>query len=192
MQVFRRLAVPWALVAAAVAAPWVAMPEAHALTLSTCLPVSADAAEGCRTTDSTTGNGWIINTVTGEFGGGTIHGIDLKSKLWWTGKLDSPSAFHFATAVSTFFGYPNYEGSVGPLFVFSELEEASRSYTIEQGSGPEAQLFDALKIQSLTYAYAVPADSNPAIPEVPGPVPLLGAAAAFSYSRKLRTRIKAR
>jgi hypothetical protein len=191
--VFRRFAVPWALAAGAVAAPWVAMPQAHALTLSPCLPVSADAADGCRITDSTTGNGWIINTVTGEFGGGGIRGIDLKSMPWWSGTFrDSTIAEQFATAVSTFFGYPNYEGSIGPLFAASEIGNVSRNATIEQGSGPDAQLFDVIRFDSFTYAYAVPSNSNPAVPEVPGPVPLLGAAAAFGYSRKLRNRIKAR
>lgn len=33
--------------------------------------------------------------------------------------------------------------------------------------------------------------SDPVIEAVPGPLPILGAAAAFGYSRKLRKRIKA-
>jgi len=108
---------------------------------------------------------------------------------WW----GSPDlAYSFASAVSTSLGYPNggylgplfgqdtyFEGAVGTYFVRTS---ALSNFTSAVSNG--AFILDYPSV----YAQATQVSSPPAA-DVPGPLPALGAAAAFGYSRKLRTRL---
>jgi len=79
-------------------------------------------------------------------------------------------------AVSAFFGYSRYIDPVFDEFSYLELFYTNNGNT-QYASWPTGD-------PSLLWAQATPV--HPA----PGPLPLLGAAAAFGFSRKLRKRIK--
>jgi len=126
---------------------------------------------------------------------------------WWQDPAGLTSAL-FAQAVGNALGYPNltYPGSssggngggspgpVGPFFTYSTPGIS--------GSGQ-----NLVRSINAAYAYGSPASVSVGNPTgftsndtlwfaqaelaVPGPLPALGAAAAFGFSRKLRNRIKA-
>jgi hypothetical protein len=96
---------------------------------------------------------------------------------WWG---SSSLASQFATAVGSSFGFPNPSGR-GPYFAYEAFSTAVRAWQYNQSG----QVAFAGTAQSLERSWAQ-ATSVP----VPGPLPLLGAGAAFGFSRKLRKPIK--
>jgi hypothetical protein len=104
---------------------------------------------------------------------------------WWGSQS---LAQQFAGAVAGNLGFPN--GTVGPLFGYTLFEfvfgasvaSCARfqggSSTCSNSSGSSSQTW------AQATAYTPPAAS------VPGPLPALGAGAAFGFSRKVRKRIK--
>jgi hypothetical protein len=124
---------------------------------------------------------WDVTTVTGAFGNGTnVGGVNLTTAPWWE---DQNKAIAFTDAVGAQLGYPNLLGLTGPFFgyrlgVKDEVLFSSQSINGDILVGNQA----STSIQvSRTWATAT---------RVPGPLPILGAAAAFGFSRKLRKRIK--
>ena len=108
---------------------------------------------------------------------------------WW-GNEDLAS--QFTGLVSTYFGTPNNSGFAGPYFAF-ETYFSNGLYVTAQTMTP-SYLFPNGKTGvnptvSVVWAQAtlIPATSAA---NVPGPLPALGLAAAFGFSRKLRKRIK--
>ena len=124
-------------------------------------------------------------------------------KMPWWGEVGSSTIF--AEAVGTAFGYPNltypgpggngdgFPGPVGPFFTYSTPGIS--------GSGE-----NLVRSINAGYVYGSPYSASAGNPTgfnsndtlwfaeaelaVPGPLPALGAAAAFGFSRKLRKRIK--
>jgi hypothetical protein len=79
-----------------------------------------------------------------------------------------------------FFGqYKYFKGAIG-------VDLAVTPVFADYSAKVENYVFDLYS--ALVYAQATQVSSPPAA-DVPGPLPALGAAAAFGYSRKLRTRI---
>lgn len=132
------------------------------------------------------GQQWDVTTFTGSAIANTTK-FNTAVMPWW-GQQQTARAF--ATAVGTGLGTPNLVGGtpMGPLFGFAPYSNGGVNYingvfSINGGwfgpiNNPESDI--------RTYAQA----SLVATP-VPGPLPALGAAAAFGYSRTLRKRIKA-
>lgn len=104
--------------------------------------------------------------------------------------LGSQSPFLLDPNLGPLFAWETREGLVGldvfcidaPCFELEGVANAATSFPIGNG------LFSPNERNSYPWATAtlVPSTSN-----VPGPLPLFGAAAAFGFSRKLRVRIKA-
>jgi hypothetical protein len=188
-----------AVVATAAIVPLLAPPPAQAL-----VQVSVD------------GRLWNVSTVTGEFRGAAqpiVGGVDLTNNNaglfnagapWWA---NESLANKFAFAVRDMLGAPNerilavrddgvrISETFGPLFAFTATELQPGAVVLGRAWLPDvpatgtllpltpatrAAGFNDRTVVENTYATAT---------EVPGPLPILGAAAAFGYSRKLRKRI---
>ena len=92
-------------------------------------------------------------------------------------------------------------GSTGVLVLSTSYSEGSQisgsgiiiGRTLSSlGLGSTSGLLKTYTIGSdFIQVWAGPAGGHGGVPVVPGPLPLLGAAAAFAYSRKLRSRVRA-
>ena len=113
---------------------------------------------------------------------------------WWGG--DGTLASQFASAVRSSFSTPNSFDqentfSAGPLFAYAGSTEASfYAYTL---SSTNPGVNDIIFSSMTNYIYSSPmtyAQATLYTPPAPGPLPVLGAGAAFGFSRKLRKRIQ--
>jgi hypothetical protein len=98
----------------------------------------------------------------------------------WFG--NSSLAQQFAAALGTGLGLPNSFGNAGPMFAYSANSSYAGVWVYVSTSAANAVPTSSV---NLTYAVASQAPST----AVPGPLPLFGAAAAFGWSRRLRSRI---
>jgi hypothetical protein len=154
------------------------------------------------------GQDWDVTTFTGSYN-------DHKSKFaqtsapggvmpWWG---DSSLATQFSNALGYSLGTPNSvetlsAGSptnmnVGPYFAYNSIVDkitfllTDTAATYHPNTSP--LIFSVDLNSSVTWAQVAPKGTPPGDPKistVPGPVPVIGAFAAFGYSRKLRKRIK--
>ena len=101
---------------------------------------------------------------------------------WWEGNTTN-TVDPFVTAVGSLLGEPNtiFGDTFGPIFakevVFGRYYGYNGNNQIQDYGRPSSE--------SRVWAQVAPASSA----AVPGPLPALGAAAAFGFSRKLRKRI---
>lgn len=158
------------LLASAAAVPLLATPAAHAFS-------------GCTTPACTTvnvnGQDWEIRLTYGSWGSaGVINGIDLQTQPWFGDNLLTQT---FLYQVGSDLGTPNGGGppQAGPFFAYA-LDTFNEPFVLFL-RGTSMNLWQPGATDPFYYAYATP---------VPAPVPFLGAAAAFGYSRKLRKRIQ--
>jgi hypothetical protein len=133
-----------------------------------------------------------VTTFTGSYNANASN-FDLPANggvmPWWG---NTALASDFATQVSSFFGYPNGPGigcatSCGPFFGYaanlgSFPNHFSKAYA-RTAEGPVNDVVAQPQTASFTWAQVSPVTT-------PGPLPLLGAAAACGFSRRLRTRIQ--
>ena len=102
---------------------------------------------------------------------------------WWEGNTTN-TVDPFVTAVGSLLGEPNtiFGDTFGPIFA-----KDGYVYGRYYGYNGNNQIQDYLRSgsESRVWAQVAPASSA----AVPGPLPALGAAAAFGFSRKLRKRI---
>ena len=142
------------------------------------LTISAGSAQALVTVNIS-GTDYSVDTFTGKYDDNTDK---FNATLMpWFG--DQALADQFAVAVGNAFGKPNPPnfGGDGPVFAWFINEfDVSGQYLDFQDI---PVLVGVDKTQTFTYAY-VPAA------EVPGPLPIFGAAAAFGMSRRLRRRIR--
>lgn len=137
------------------------------------------------------GEPWDVQTVTGSFGDGTnVDGFNLTDPAnapWWE---DEDRAFRFAEAVGAGLGlqtrsFDEVEEESGPFFASSIFPGREKGFdtvlscAFFPSSGPNC-FVPTTPNEQVVYARAT---------LVPGPLPVLGVAAAFSYSRKLKKRI---
>ena len=148
------------------------------------------------------GQNYNVTTFTGSYN-------DNKSKFaqetsggempWWG---DSSLATQFSNALGYSLGAPNSietlsAGSqtninVGPYFAYNsivdkitfQLTDTAATY---HPNPPSPLIFSVDLNSSVTWAHVAPKSGTST---VPGPVPAIGAFAAFGFSRKLRKRIK--
>ena len=136
---------------------------------------------------------WDVTTFTGSYNDNESR-FNLGEMPWWG---NESLASLFADAVGSSLGAPNglhaTLRSWGPKFSFAACDATCGylgQYSVELTSGSpvvtinlEPKGLESNGGRPLTWARAT---SH----AVPGPLPALGAAAAFGYSRKLRKRIK--
>ena len=131
---------------------------------------------------------WNVTTFTGAYSN-NIGKFNTPSNggvmPWWTGPGGSIStAKAFATAVGFSLGKPNYSGVYGPLFGYRPQGTMLNSVAFSACAFDACEAsFNADNSNTIVWAQAD-------LVATPGPLPLLGAAAAFGFSRKLRMRIK--
>ena len=104
---------------------------------------------------------------------------------WW-GNVSL--ALAFANAVGDYFGTLNVQPvggpEGGPYFAYQKIEPLDVAFWDPSDAPAGVDLASAQPFKTYTFAQASPVNSA-----VPGPLPLMGAAAAFGWSRKLRRRL---
>jgi hypothetical protein len=143
------------------------------------------------------GQDWDVTTFTGSYNDNEAK-FNVGEMPWWG---NESLASLFAGAVGSSLGAPNglhaTLRSWGPKFSFSACDTTCgylAQYSVELTSGSpvvtlhlEPKGLESNGGRPLTWAQATPYTSPAA---APGPLPALGAAAGFGFSRKLRKRIK--
>jgi len=142
------------------------------------------------------GTNWDVSTIDSTFDESKPL---LEAQPWFVG---SPSgdlniARDFAINVGEAFGQPNsFGGQVGPFFVWDDTGGFIKAQAVNSldPSNPCPPATDRCSFglgqtgQVLrTYAVATRSEQSS---DVPGPLPIFGAAAAYGYSRRLRKRIE--
>jgi hypothetical protein len=150
-----------------------------------------------------------VTTFTGTYNANTSKFAQTSAPggmmPWWG---DSSLATQFSNAVEYSLGAPNsittlsagspMNMNVGPYFAYNsivdqitfQLSDTAATY---HPNPPSPLIFSVDVNTSVTWAQVAPKGtplSDPKISTVPGPVPAIGAFAAFGFSRKLRKRIK--
>jgi hypothetical protein len=101
---------------------------------------------------------------------------------WWGPET---LAEQFRTQVGSGLGFPNFDATHGPLFAWSVRLDNGNINACFVLSSNDSGCGQAATNDVRTYAQAAQVSAS-----VPGPLPALGAAAAFGFSRKLRKLIK--
>jgi len=104
--------------------------------------------------------------------------------------LDNGLAYDFALAVYNQLGtnsYPPFPGSGGPLFAYAV--DGSSVFAVFQDANDLAIQNEIQVSLSQIYNFAY-LKSTPPTSSAPGPLPLMGVAASFHWSRTLRRRIR--
>jgi len=129
-----------------------------------------------------------VTTFTGSYYANQYL-FNINNMPWWG---SNSLADIFVTALGLQAGLPNPAGNSGPPTTgyfgpyFAVNNRVDVLYTNGSGVGVFGGTENPSQAQN-TYAVLSPI---PSPPSVPGPLPLLGAGAAFGFSRKLRKRIK--
>jgi len=140
------------------------------------------------------GISWDVSTINSTFDGSKPL---LQAQPWF---VSSPSgdlsiARDFAIKVGEALGLPNSPG-IGPFFVWDDTggfikAQAVNSLSPSNPCPPATDRcsFGLGQTGQVLRTYAVATLSEGQINEIPGPLPIFGAAAAFQVSRRLRQRI---
>lgn len=126
------------------------------------------------------GQQWNVTTFTGTYSANTSKFATSANggvMPWWQNQTLADT---FATTVGSGLGYPNLFGGAGPFFAYQVATNVSASF-IDTLGNPGS--LTSTPGTTRTWAQATPFSA-------PGPLPALGIAAAFGFSRKLRKRIK--
>jgi hypothetical protein len=147
---------------------------------------------------------WDVTTVMGTY---KNLAAQLRTMPWW---LQTNLAGEFSNKVGAAFGSPNSfpsgtnppsftDQNRGPYFAFTDdFDEGngplspltfSDAYWWSNGGNVGSNPASTTISASLNRTWAVAVLNNNNNTPVPGPLPIFGAAAAFGFSRKLRTRI---
>ena len=164
---------------------------AQALTACASVTTTLTAAQSCTIDDG--GTTYSISLQTGTFPN-AFPSPSTTTMFWWGDAIKAGSA---ASAVGGAFGFPNpiYSNPTGPLFAYAihgppPISIISRGIWTYGGMGYNIELATSPSTtQTWATSYSQPAPAGPAA-SVPGPLPVLGVAAAFGFSRKLRKRTK--
>lgn len=150
--------------------------SAPILTAATLL--SSNPAHAISTTVTIDGFNYTITTFTGSYDA-TL--FTTNKMPWWSNPQNVDT---FITAVGTRLGFPNYNGFGGPFFATSVSGTDITSRYLVQTTGA---ISNNTTPTFVSYTYAI-LENDPT--PVPGPLPVFGALAAFSWSRKLRSKLK--
>ena len=140
------------------------------------------------------GLNYDVTTFTGSYNA-NVGRFTLTDMPWWgSGDL----ANQFAAAVGSSSSLPSMSSTYGPFFIFASgtydgcLSSCEYvKYYIPSGAGVSGPgNWPADRSADSYFATATLASTSSATASVPGPLPILGVAAAFGFSRQLRKRIK--
>ncbi len=152
-----------------------------------CLALSATPASAIQVVVS--GATYEVTTFTDSYDNASSRFTTTEMPWWGNQTL----AQNFRDAVGTSLGHPNAGGFLGPLFSYQTSGDPGRCFTtlcvvsaIQYIGGTDDSNFE---FSSDSRAFAIATVVPPASNAVPGPLPLFGAAAAFGWSRRLRSRI---
>ena len=135
------------------------------------------------------GQDWDVTTFTGAYNDNTAKFQTAANggvMPWWGSES---LAGEFATTVSNSLGFPNLDGASSSFFGWDVADNSYVGLKRLANYPPNAPYLESsiwVFPSSAVWAQATPASPS----SVPGPLPALGAAAAFGFSRKLRKRIK--
>jgi len=138
---------------------------------------------------------WEVTTFTGSYASSSSKFETAANggvMPWWG---SSTNAQAFATAVGSGLGLPNFS-AYGPFFGFAPPSGSAtllpgNAFSFDPHNGPTLfRIQNVTTVRTWAQATLVPA-GGPANADVPGPLPALGLAVAFGFSRQLRKRIKA-
>ena len=137
------------------------------------------------------GQNWNVTTFTGSYNANTSKfntAANGGMMPWWGSSIELTSSF--AVAVGSSLGTQTIGSNTkGPLFAYTFVGNSLRTRTTEPPNFDQTFLATNVPLENrdISYLWA----QAELVPPVPGPIPALGAAAAFGFSRKLRQRIKA-
>lgn len=109
----------------------------------------------------------------------------LQAQVWWG---DASKAQEFADTLADQLGLPNYNSDWGPLFGFEE----SRGVIPNAFVWKHPDNFSSQTLGDYTGTWALASPISPPQTKVPAPLPVLGAATAFSGSRRIRKALRQR
>ena len=137
---------------------------------------------------------WEVTTFTGTYNDNVSKFNTLENggeMPWWVGAISTPtSAISFSKALAAQHGIYNWQfaayrdpcaGFCNPPIVVFRVNNGDSAFT-----GSNGPMGNGTWNLWATARLSVPAPSSA---NVPGPLPILGLAAAFGFSRKLRKRI---
>jgi hypothetical protein len=107
---------------------------------------------------------------------------------WWGNGSLANSFAAAAFARRNDFGFPNSGTLLGPFFAFSSTSGSDGTLVDNFTYATGSDYVSAMVSRASSRAYAQATLLPPSA--VPGPMPVLGAAAAYGLSRKLRQRIR--
>ncbi len=139
------------------------------------------AGEASAIVVNVSGVNYDVITFTGNYDSNAVKFNSTDMPWWGNGTV----ANAFATAVGTQLGLPNTPGQQGPYFAFSSSAQTVNNQVYFNNLGVVG--FGQPTSQAAVYAILV--SQSPSSSSVPSPLPLFGAAAAFGWSRRLRSRI---
>jgi hypothetical protein len=125
------------------------------------------------------GNSYNVTTFTGAYNDYSSNFTVEKMPWFGGGGLPNGLAIQFVNAVGCSLGCTQTILNRGPYFAYDTNVNWWAKTSSGNTQGATATVNDS-------NTWAILADAPP----VPGPLPTLGAAAAFGFSRKLRKRIK--
>lgn len=132
------------------------------------------------------GNSYDVTTFVGSYSSDSAK-FNITDMPWWG---NATTAADFSTAVNTSLGLPNGTGGVfGPYFAwrlfFGDVESKAWISFIP-GTDDVSPSVTGIRTYAILNTSQPPSTSS-----VPAPLPLFGAAAAFGWSRRLRSRLGA-
>lgn len=135
------------------------------------------------------GQNYEVSTFTGSYND-NISKFDSAANggvMPWYGSQTDADAFASAVGANLgmFYGKPNY--GQGPFYAYALLNPTTVELVYNDGSAGSAAT-GVLNTRVWAQAALVPAAGSA---NVPGPLPAVGLAVAFGFSRQLRKRIKA-
>jgi hypothetical protein len=155
------------------------------------LPLASPLAAQAVTINLSGTNYEVFFTATSYNANPDLFGVAPAGQMPWWGNVSLASSF--AAEVYDRLGENVYQTSFGPVFAYGYSPAGSGEvYGLAQST---QDIDDQLDLGSATplaanstYSYAY-AKANTLV-DVPGPMPLFGAAAAFGWSRRLRRRLR--
>jgi len=133
-----------------------------------------------------------VTTFTGTYNDNTSN-FQIGMMPWWGNQT---AALEFASAVGTEAG-TNWDGEIGAYFGYSQSTYETYNYVTSAHTHssnsmyPNGLTHDGWVSGDQDFLWAKATLASPSAAPAPGPLPILGAAAAFGASRKLRRRMKA-
>jgi hypothetical protein len=134
----------------------------------------------------------VVGAVDGDYGAAAGQSVDVPWTLAYTGtskyQLDFDFLFGTPDVGSEDLGYFAINGTQ-LVFTSSSESKLNNSYTINPGDVISFGVYSANVDNNVGFIQITKFTATEVV-DVPGPLPLMGAAAAFGWSRRLRRRVR--